>query len=772
MEINGVVQSSTAKQPTEQELKTKARKNGSYYVAGGETLCNVAKKFKMTVENFKKLTGLKSDSLNKGQIISNIPCTTISQGQGLRSLAKKNGMTFEDFLALNGITETYTPQVGETFYIFKPNDTVPKTQDAAAKSTNDSQMIVPDAVIDVPEGYHLVNSNDTLYGIARHYGKTISEILDMNSEIKYDKNGNPIIEPGNFIKVEELTEKNNVEEESQQVFGKWKIENGKGAYSIMTKFNLFKEELAKLNPDVNLDKINIGEVFKVPGYRVKNGDTYEQIAKSHYISVDALKKLNPELKDLTSGTIINVPKIAGQDLGLGDLEIEYDVEVDTPQRITHTIQSGDVLSLIAEKYHVPMWAIMLHNGIQHQDKIQAGKVLEIPFEDEIAELEKLRQEMDKKEEVDKETTYTIKNGDTLSAIALKYGISETAIATKNNINNPSMIKAGNEIIIPSKKEAEELRQKASELRTKQAQKAAKIQSTQTTTKTTATKQDKKADKISQKHGIQIEKVDKGETIKSIAKKYNLPEKDIIAYNSCLKNIALTDDLSEKNIKTINIVATKKAVTDATGVSQKFIDDLIDIEKIHYKLYNDTCNVPTIGIGHNTSAHHDTALYRGKTLSDNEVYSLLARDIIEAQESIKKSIGKDAFDNLSRGQKEALYGLIFNIGSLENSPKLKEALKNGDYVTAVCQINHVMGTVNGQSKVIPGLAKRRFMDIAKFVEDSNFNKAQLREVTASIQSIYERGFASIKCENTKVDYNAYAHKFLGNYIDDGMIILKE
>ena len=84
----------------------------------------------------------------------------------------------------------------------------------------------------------------------------------------------------------------------------------------MSKFNLFKEELEMLNPDIDLENIKKDQIFKVPGYEVKSGDNLTLIAKAHDITLSMLKELNPGLDDNTikSGQILNVPNLAGQNL--------------------------------------------------------------------------------------------------------------------------------------------------------------------------------------------------------------------------------------------------------------------------------------------------------------------------------------------------------------------------------------------------------------------------------------------------------------------------
>ncbi len=715
----------------------------------------------------------------------------------------------------------------------KQQEPVTQRQTQQTTGNEDPPAVAVDSTVTVPAGSHMVQAKETLYSIANHYGTTVAKIIELNPELKTDKNGNKIIQLGSIIKVSDNIQPEKIfdkPEPNQPVYGSWQIEEGKGAYSVMSKFNLFKEELAKLNPDINLNNIKKDQTLKVPGYQVKSGDTLYAIAKSHDITVDMLKELNPKLGEvLKPGDILNVPKLAGQDLGFENLEVEFDVIEEKPEKITHTIKNGEALSLISEKYHIPMWALMLHNNIEDEDKIYKNQVLEIPTEDEISQLEALKnkpQEPTEKEEAPKThtikrgdtlseialkygvtvkelkewnnlkndiidagqvlrltkpeakpadkptsnqpkvTKYTVKSGDVLSIIAEKYGVSSAAIMFKNNIQNPKRIQPNQVLIIPDKNEVEKLEAEARKIKAQQSA------PTPQKKKISSSKTQAAAGTIPANRGIVIHKVKKGDTLQSVAAKYGIPLKDLITYNQGLKGIKSTASLAEKEIKHLQIIATKKAVIDATGVSEEFINNLISIEKKRNRLYNDACGIPTIGIGHNTRAHGDTGLYRGKTISDNQVYSLLARDITEAQTKIRDAIGKDAYDNLSRGQKEALYGLIFNTGGLSDSPKLIAALKKGDYEEAACQMNHATGVVNGRRQVLPGLAKRRFMDIAQFVEGSRLSRSETRTVMQTVQRMYDNGFNSIRNQNTKVDYNAFAKKFLGEYIDKGWIALKE
>lgn len=109
-----------------EKLKKEARTKGEYVVtvSGNETgLTAIARKFNMSLSDFKKLTGLTKDTLTKGQVIKNVPHEKIPDGKGLKYLAEKNGMTLDELLKLNGLSKNYQPAKGEYFYVY-PKDTI------------------------------------------------------------------------------------------------------------------------------------------------------------------------------------------------------------------------------------------------------------------------------------------------------------------------------------------------------------------------------------------------------------------------------------------------------------------------------------------------------------------------------------------------------------------------------------------------------------------------------------------------------------------------
>lgn len=109
-------------------------KQESLTVKPGETLSSIAKKFSMSIEEFRQWTGLKKQSVNVGQVIK-FPTDVVPDGKGIMALIRKYNMTFEEFGKLNNLPKPYreyTASKGEKFYV-KPSkvDTKSKTSTSA-----------------------------------------------------------------------------------------------------------------------------------------------------------------------------------------------------------------------------------------------------------------------------------------------------------------------------------------------------------------------------------------------------------------------------------------------------------------------------------------------------------------------------------------------------------------------------------------------------------------------------------------------------------------
>lgn len=97
---------------------------------------------------------------------------------------------------------------------------------------------------------------------------------------------------------------------------------------------------------------------------------------------------------------------------------------------TYTVQAGDTLTAIANKYGTTVDSLVALNSIADKNKIYVGQILKISGTTS-----------------NNSTSYTVQAGDTLSGIASKFGTTYQELARINNISNPNLIYVGQVIKI-------------------------------------------------------------------------------------------------------------------------------------------------------------------------------------------------------------------------------------------------------------------------------------------------------------------------------------
>lgn len=97
---------------------------------------------------------------------------------------------------------------------------------------------------------------------------------------------------------------------------------------------------------------------------------------------------------------------------------------------SYTVIAGDTLSAIAKRFGTTVEKLQALNAIKNPDKISVGQILKLPAET------KADTTVEPKTTTTSPTptTYTVKKGDTLSAIAKKFNTSVDVLKVLNNLN--------------------------------------------------------------------------------------------------------------------------------------------------------------------------------------------------------------------------------------------------------------------------------------------------------------------------------------------------
>jgi len=167
-------------------------------------------------------------------------------------------------------------------------------------------------------------------------------------------------------------------------------------------------------------------------YEVQPGDSLGFIALSYGATVDAIVRAN----GLPSPDVIWV----GQKLAIPVQSADPSAQTGTANDI-YTVQLGDTLASIAQQQGVTLSALINANGIGDPDLLWVGQKLLIPGppEGDSLPIPAISQ-----------TRYTVQPGDTLGAIAARFGATAAAIARVNRITSPDLIYVGLELAIPGK----------------------------------------------------------------------------------------------------------------------------------------------------------------------------------------------------------------------------------------------------------------------------------------------------------------------------------
>ncbi len=215
-------------------------------------------------------------------------------------------------------------------------------------------------------GYTVVKG-DTLAKIASRCDTTVSALRRANPEIG---NGD-LIYPGQYLYLPGALIKGSGGTDT------YIIARGDTLRALATRFNTTVDNLMKLNPDIkDANKIYEGQRLVVPAsgsggnppstpaptgksYTVQKGDTLKKIATWTNTTVEAILKVNPQIKNadlIYVGQVISLPDSV----------------------TTYTVQSGDTLKKIAARFNTTLDKILaLNPGITNPDKIYVGQVIKI-----------------------------------------------------------------------------------------------------------------------------------------------------------------------------------------------------------------------------------------------------------------------------------------------------------------------------------------------------------------------------------------------------------
>jgi len=155
-------------------------------------------------------------------------------------------------------------------------------------------------------------------------------------------------------------------------------------------------------------------------YTIRVGDSLTSIAQRFGTTIRALMDANaisnPNL--IYVGQVLRIPGAA------------------PPSTTSYTVRAGDTLSSIAYRFGTTVSALVQLNNLPNSWYIYVGQVLRIPVGAAVPPQQPAA------------SYHTVRQGETLTRIAMMYGTSVWALVQANNLRNASLIYPGQVLVIP------------------------------------------------------------------------------------------------------------------------------------------------------------------------------------------------------------------------------------------------------------------------------------------------------------------------------------
>lgn len=182
-------------------------------------------------------------------------------------------------------------------------------------------------------------------------------------------------------------------------------------------------------------------------YKIVRGDTISAIAHRFNLDTNNLLRLN----NLTATTII----YPGQTIKLTGTAPKPAQSAPAPAApapasgaTTYTVVPGDTLSAIAAKHGVPLSSIFTWNNLSASSIIYPGQKIKVSGSAAAPSPSAPAPAAPAAPALANTGSYTIKAGDTLSAIASRLGVSLSALMSANNVTATTIIYPGQKLTVP------------------------------------------------------------------------------------------------------------------------------------------------------------------------------------------------------------------------------------------------------------------------------------------------------------------------------------
>ncbi|WP_195854202.1 LysM peptidoglycan-binding domain-containing protein [Aerococcus tenax] len=426
---------------------------------------------------------------------------TVQSGDSLWRISRKHGVSIQDLMTWNKLGANYMLHPGDKLVVQAPDKAeVPTTKPSTEKP---SEAAKP-AESTTPSASYTVQSGDSLWRISNKYGVSIQDLMSWNK-----LGANYMLHPGDKLvvkapdKAENSTTKpsSGASQESEKpakadttkVKDGWQKEDqsfktveeamafgrqhadwskykqyrvdyaGNGRYVL--KWELRKPDAS---PEANEQKPAkpAENTTSSVSYTVQSGDSLWRISHKYGVSIQDLMTWNK----LGANYMLHPgDKLVVQAPGKAETPTEKPStekpETSQPagnvtSKVSYTVQSGDSLWKISDKYGVSIQDLMTWNKLGANYMLHPGDklVVQAPAKAEVPttkpSTENPAETSKPAENTTSSASYTVQSGDSLWRISNKYGVSIQDLMTWNKLGANYMLHPGDKLVVKAPAKAE------------------------------------------------------------------------------------------------------------------------------------------------------------------------------------------------------------------------------------------------------------------------------------------------------------------------------
>ena len=370
--------------------------------------------------------------MDSGQPLSRWSTYRLKEGETLAAVAAQSGMTESELRKVNGIPAGRRVLPNSTLLVLAGAD---EQVDISAEEADARLRLSP--LTTWRRVTYRVRSGDTLTSIARRWHITTKSIVTAN-RLRSDRlraGQRLVLTVPNVQRASIPAASSSGSASGRHVIHT--VRSGDTLDAIARRYGVTVASLRMTNR-LEGNIIRAGQRLRIPSdaakesdtviYTVKSGDTLSTVAERYNVSVTKLKRAN---------------RLTSNMLRVGDrLEIPSSDRVErnvkpAPETRVHVVRSGDTLSEIGERYGVSVSKLRSANGLRGNN-LRIGQRLVIPA---------TASKVEKAQTVRQATTYRVRSGDTLIAIARRHHTTVSALQRANGLKG-SALRVGQELRIP------------------------------------------------------------------------------------------------------------------------------------------------------------------------------------------------------------------------------------------------------------------------------------------------------------------------------------